>query len=581
VPLLHAGDLMMAIVADRTGKPQLGLGQFSGEFVARKGHDALLALVVADHAPLAVPTVAQVRERREATEVAWREWCDMVPYDGQDRDLVLRSMLVLKLLTYTPTGAMAAAATTSLPERIGGDRNYDYRYGWIRDTSFVLDSYIQLGLTQDVQGTLAWMLSCISATAPVIHPFYGLRGHVPDAETELRLPGYRGSAPVRAGNRAVGQPQLGCYGDLLECVWLAVDRAGAHLDPASADLLGALGNHVCDVWTEPDCGIWELDQRRHNTFSKVGCWVALDRLVKLSERGQVSGRDVDRWRAEQDAIRSWIDQNCWSKAKRSYVGHAGSEDLDASLLLLARSGFLDGQDRRFTQTIRAIRAELAEGPLLYRFTGARHRGHVRGVLVLAGRCPGAERAQARGQEAVARADRARQRPRPAGRGDRPGYRGVPGQPAAGPVPSGPAERGRAAARLGTARRYRRGRIRRARPRVCRPAAWAAGGGPRTTRRRVPGSLDQLRSLSWRWRISSGYRNTWAAFGTPRPGSSSSTTLARTTPTPTRSPRWRPCPTGCTTARTRSARSWPSGRGHLMTSASTPPRQARPRTSQAM
>jgi GH15 family glucan-1,4-alpha-glucosidase len=372
VPILHAGDLMVAIVADGAGQPQVGLGQFCGEFVAQAGRDALLALVAADHAPLVVPSAADVRGRRQATEEAWRKWCGTVPYRGEDRELVLRSALALRLLTYAPTGAMAAAVTTSLPERVGGDRNYDYRYGWIRDTSFVLDSFIQLGLTQEVQGTLAWMLSSISATAPDIHPFYGLRGHVPDEETELRLRGYRGSRPVRGGNRAVGQPQWGSYGDLLECVWLAVDRAGAHLDPASADLLDMLGNRVCDVWTQPDCGIWELDERRHNTFSKAGCWVALDRLIRLAEqRGQVSDRDVDRWKAEKTAIHEWINRHCWSDAKNSYVGHAGSDQLDASVLLLARTGFIDGTDRRFTQTIEAIRAELASGPLLYRFSGAR------------------------------------------------------------------------------------------------------------------------------------------------------------------------------------------------------------------
>jgi GH15 family glucan-1,4-alpha-glucosidase len=371
VPLLHAGDLMVAVVTERAGEPKLGLGEFSGEFTSKEGKHALITLIAADHAPLVVPSAAEIRERREASEEAWRKWCDTVPYRGEDRDLVLRSVLALKLLTYAPTGAMAAAATSSLPERIGGDRNYDYRYGWIRDTSFVLDSFINLGLTQEVQGTLAWMLSCIAATAPEIHPFYGLRGHVPESERELRLRGYRDSSPARDGNRAVGQPQWGCYGDLLECVWLAVDRAGAHLDPASADLLDRLGNHVCNIWTEPDCGIWELDERRHNTFSKAGCWVALDRLVRLAEHsGQVSDRDVDRWKAEKAAIRDWIDEHCWSEAKRSYVGHAGSDQLDASLLLLARTGFLDGKDRRFTQTIRAIRAELAEGPLLYRFSGA-------------------------------------------------------------------------------------------------------------------------------------------------------------------------------------------------------------------
>ena len=318
-----------------------------------------------------LPSAADVRERREDTEEAWRKWSGSVPYTGADREVVIRSALALKLLTYAPTGAMAAAATSSLPERVGGDRNYDYRYGWIRDTSFVLESFIGLGLIQSVQGTLAWMLRCIESTAPEIHPFYGLHGHVPDTETELRLRGYQDSSPARAGNRATGQPQWGSYGDLLECVWLAVDRAGAHLDPASADLLGQLGNHVCDIWTKPDCGIWELDERQHNTFSKVGCWVALDRLIKLARRGQVSDRDADRWQAERGAIRAWVDENCWSDTKHSYVGHAGSDNLDASLLLLARTGFTGGRDRRFAQTIRAIRAELADGPLLYRFSGAK------------------------------------------------------------------------------------------------------------------------------------------------------------------------------------------------------------------
>ena len=371
VPLLHAGDLLIGLLAEGAGKPRLGLGSFGGEFVARAGRNALLALVAAQGAPVVLPSAADVRRRRDASVTAWETWSSTVPFRGRDRELVLRSALTLKLLTYAPTGAMAAAATTSLPEKAGGDRNYDYRYGWIRDTSFVLDALIQLGLTQEVQGTLAWMLGCIADTAPVIHPFYGLRGHVPDTETPLRLRGYRDSVPVRGGNRAVDQPQWGNYGDLLECVWLAVDRAGAHLDAASADLLASLGDHVCNIWTEPDCGIWELDERRHNTFSKAGCWVALDRLIRLSKRGQVSDRDADRWRAEKTAIRDWINKHCWSERKQSYNAHAGSDDLDASLLLLARTGFLAGRDKRFRLTIEAIRAELSAGPLLYRLSGSR------------------------------------------------------------------------------------------------------------------------------------------------------------------------------------------------------------------
>jgi len=374
VPLLHAGDLLIALVAERAGVPRPGLGSFSGEFVARAGSGTLLALVTAASGPVVVPTAEDIRRNRDATVASWQEWSRTVPYDGQDRDLVLRSALALKLLTYSPTGAMAAAATTSLPEQIGGDRNYDYRYGWIRDTSFVLDAFIQLGLNQEVQGTLAWMLGCIRQTAPDIHPFYGLRGQLVDAETEeteLRLRGYRDSSPCRGGNQAVDQPQWGNYGDLLECIWLAVDRSGAHLDPASSDLLASLGNRVCDIWTEPDCGIWEFSERRHNTFSKAGCWVALDRLLRLVERRQVSGRDADRWQAEKTAIHEWVCRHCWSAEKNSFTAYDGTDELDAALLLLARTGFLSGSDQRFRDTVAAIRAELSDGPWLYRRSGLR------------------------------------------------------------------------------------------------------------------------------------------------------------------------------------------------------------------
>ncbi len=371
VPLLRVGEVLIALVAERAGAPHPDPRSFHGEFVAREGSDALLALIATEAGPLVVPSAGDIRRRREATESSWQSWSQDVPYQGRDRELVMRSALALKLLTYAPTGAMAAAATTSLPEQIGGGRNYDYRYGWIRDTSFVLDAFIQLGLTQEVQGTLTWMLRSIADTAPVIHPFYGLRGHVPESERELDLCGYRGSVPPLDGNRAVDQPQWGSYGDLLECVWLAVDRAGAHLDSDSADLLAALGNHVCDVWTEPDCGIWELAEPRHNTFSKVGCWVALDRLVRLAGSGQVSGRDADRWETEKAVIADWINEHCWSPSRSCYAAHAGSDELDASLLLLARTGFLPGDDQRFRQTIDAIQGELSEGPWVYRLSGAR------------------------------------------------------------------------------------------------------------------------------------------------------------------------------------------------------------------
>ncbi len=370
-PLLRVGDQMIAVIAEDAGEPHVSRSDVSGEFVARPGRDALLALAATDNEPVVVPPAGRVRERLRATEAAWRRWSGTVRYRGPDRDLVVRSALVLKLLTYEPTGALLAALTTSLPERIGGQRNFDYRYGWIRDTSFALDALIQLGLERDAHRTLSWLLSAISGTAPDIRPFYGLRGQVPTELAKLTVPGYRGSRPAHEGNKAVSQPQWGNYGDMLDSVWLAVDRDATILDPATARMLELMADRVCDIWARPDSGIWELGRRRHYTISKMACWVTLDRMVRLAERGQVAARDTGRWQAEAAAIRKWVDERCWSAAQHSYTFYAGSDDLDASVLLAGRMGFLAADDPRFGQTIDAIRRELGDGPLLYRYTGSR------------------------------------------------------------------------------------------------------------------------------------------------------------------------------------------------------------------
>jgi GH15 family glucan-1,4-alpha-glucosidase len=196
----------------------------SGEFTARPGSDALLALAAANRAALTVPPPDQVRARLRATEETWARWCGTVCYAGPHRDLIVRGAMTLKLLTYAPTGALMAAGTTSLPEAIGGKRNFDYRYGWIRDTSFALEALIGLGLRHESHGTLTWLLDSVAATGPDTRPFYGLRGDVPNEMRELPLCGYRDSRPAFDGNQAVSQSQWGGYGDLLESVWLAVDR---------------------------------------------------------------------------------------------------------------------------------------------------------------------------------------------------------------------------------------------------------------------------------------------------------------------------------------------------------------------
>ena len=310
VPLLHAGDLMVALVAEQAGRPNLRLGEFSGEFTGKAGQNALLSLIAADHAPLVVPSAAEVRDAAggQRTGLAEVVQDSSLPRRGPRPGAAQRTGAQAAHLRadrghgggghQLAAGADGRRPQLRLPVRM--DPRHLVRARLVHPARPHPGSPGHAGLDAELH----------LGHGPEIHPFYGLRGYAPDSETELRLRGYRDSHPARDGNRAVGQPQWGCYGDLLECVWLAVDRAGAHLDPASADLLDELGNRVCDIWTKPDCGIWELDERRHNTFSKAGCWVALDRLIRLAKVGQVSDRDVDRWKAERAAIREWINQHC-------------------------------------------------------------------------------------------------------------------------------------------------------------------------------------------------------------------------------------------------------------------------------
>ena len=373
LPLLQVQDQEIAVVTEGAGEPRTGRAEVYGEFTARPGANALLALTAADQGPVPLPLAGRVRMRLRATEGSWRRWSETVRYCGPDRDLVVRSALVLKLLTYAPTRGLFASATTSLPERIGGRRNFDYRYGWVRDTSFALDALIRLGLEDEAYGTLAWLLRTVSGTAPDIRPFYGMRGDVPAGDGELPVRGFRDSRPAHEGNQAVSQPQWGNFGDLLQLVWIVVGHGLMVLDPGTARMLEQVADRVCDVWTKPDSGIWELGTRRHYTFSKMSCWVALDRAARLAEDGQLPTRNVGRWRAEAASLRDWIGANCWSKARQSYSFYAGSDDLDAAVLLAARMGYLPAGDSRFGQTVDAIRGELADGALLYRYTGSRQQ----------------------------------------------------------------------------------------------------------------------------------------------------------------------------------------------------------------
>lgn len=366
--LVHCGDQHVAVRCFDVGEPRIHPRAVTGEFTAGQGDQALLALVANDDGPIYLPARADLDTRLEATVSRWHRWTATVAYDGPWAAAVRRSALALKLLQYAPTGAIAAAATTSLPEHIGSDRNYDYRYMWVRDAAYTVDALIRLGLHPEVHAAIRFLLHCVRSTTPDLKVFYTLDGGVPETEQILNAPGYRNSRPVRSGNGAAGQTQLGTFGDLFDAVWRYV-RAGHVLDPPTSRRLADLADRCCDLWHTEDAGLWELPTNRHYTVSKMGCWVALDRAVRLHDAGQIAVTHAGRWRHERDSVHDWVNRHCWSPSKRAYTFYAGTADLDAATLLAGQIGFDRGD--RLAGTVEAVRQELAVGPLVYRYTGMR------------------------------------------------------------------------------------------------------------------------------------------------------------------------------------------------------------------
>ena len=359
-------DQTIGVVVDGLPPGVVSPHDVTGRATLHEGDRALLALVATDREPLFLPTPAAIDTRLDRTIESWRRWAGLLQRDGRWNRAVRRSALALKTLLAEHSGAIAAAATTSLPEGIGESKNWDYRYAWVRDSSFTLDALINLGLHEEVHGAVSWLLDAIKRSGGDLHVFYSLDGTVADDTEELDLPGYRHSQPVRSGNGASSQTQLGTYGDLFD----TIDRycaEGHVIDPATGRMLADLAERCCDQWRERDSGIWELGTLQHYTISKIGCWVALDRAARLGETGQIPATNVARWQAVGEEIRAWVNTHCWSTTKQAYTFYAGTDDLDAAVLLAGRTGFERGA--RLATTIDAVAAELSRGPLVYRYTG--------------------------------------------------------------------------------------------------------------------------------------------------------------------------------------------------------------------
>ncbi|GHH73590.1 glucoamylase [Streptomyces sulfonofaciens] len=299
----------------------------------------------------------------------WRAWASHCGYRGPYHEQVLRSLMVLKALTYAPTGGIVAAATTSLPEELGGVRNWDYRYCWLRDSTLTLDALLAAGHLEEAKAWRDWLLRAVAGDPADLQIMYGLSGERRIPEFELPwLPGYENSAPVRTGNQAVEQLQLDVYGEVIDSLTLAA-RAGLGSQPHAWRMQNALLEFLESTWQQPDAGLWEVrGPRRHFVHSKIMSWVAADRAVRAMEADPGLGGDVDRWRRMRDAIKREVCERGYDPDRNTFTQSYGSADLDAALLLIPRTGFLPPTDSRVVGTVDAVCRELSHGGLLRRYT---------------------------------------------------------------------------------------------------------------------------------------------------------------------------------------------------------------------
>jgi GH15 family glucan-1,4-alpha-glucosidase len=356
--------------ADAVALSGWGVGEldFAGSFATSTGSWSQLVLTAAHKEPAVLPGLDDVERGVRHTLDFWPRWSSRARYDGPWREQVVRSLLALKLCVFSPSGAIVAAPTTALPEELGGARNWDYRFTWVRDASWTLDAFGRLGYHDEAHAFFWWLMHASRLTQPRLGVLYDVHGSLHAPERELgHLSGYRGSRPVRVGNGAVQQVQLDIYGALVAAIWLYVRDVG-RLDRDTGKEVARIADYVCTRWRGADSGIWEVRSApTHFVQSKAMCWVALERAARLAERGAVPARRAGRWHAEAEAIRAFVNEQGWDEERGSYVRATDLRELDASLLTLALHDWPDAE--RMRGTIDAVRRELGHGPYVHRYRG--------------------------------------------------------------------------------------------------------------------------------------------------------------------------------------------------------------------
>ncbi|MGN6600564.1 MAG: glycoside hydrolase family 15 protein [Actinomycetes bacterium] len=313
------------------------------------------------------PKAAEAEQSLRDTEEFWTQWIGKCQYDGKWQDAVRRSLILMKALTYAPTGGIAAAATTSLPEQLGGPRNWDYRYCWLRDATLTLQALMGTGYTREAQAWREWLLRAVAGDPADLRIMYALDGARRIPETTLDwLPGYEGSSPVRIGNAASEQFQLDVWGEVLDGLHVARER-GLEQEDAAWSLQRALLDFLESHWEEPDNGLWEVrGPRRHFVHSKVMAWAGVDRMVQAVEKFGLEG-PVDRWRGLREDIHREVCQKGYDSDRNTFTQFYGSHGLDAALLMIPRVGFLPWDDERVIGTVDAVGRELMRDGFLLRY----------------------------------------------------------------------------------------------------------------------------------------------------------------------------------------------------------------------